>query len=77
MPNNLFSEMALFLSSGRSANVIAKGDMRAMKLDGPLFLQMVTENPDAALGVMTALSEKFALAFNTAQLMLSNGDQLA
>ena len=69
MPNNLFSEMALFLSSGRSANVIAKGDMRAMKLDGPLFLQMVTENSDAALGVMTALSEKIV---NTSQQVIKN-----
>jgi CRP-like cAMP-binding protein len=58
MPNDLFNTMVLFMSSGRSSNVIAKGDMRAIKLDGPLFLQMVTENPDAALGVMTALSEK-------------------
>ena len=64
MPNDLFSEMSLFLSSGRSVNVIAKGDMRGMKLDGPLFLQMVTENPDATLGVMTALSEKIV---NTSQ----------
>ena len=57
-PHDVFGEMALFLSSGRSANVIAKGDLRAMRLDGEMFLKMVTENPDAALGVMTALSEK-------------------
>jgi CRP-like cAMP-binding protein len=69
MPNNLFSEMALFLSSGRTANVIAKGDMRAMKLDGPLFLQMVTENSNAALGVVTALSEKVV---NTSQQVIKN-----
>ena len=69
MPNNLFSEMALFLSSGRPANVIAKGGMRAMKLDGPLFLQMVTKNSDAALGVVTALSEKVV---NTSQQVIKN-----
>lgn len=57
-PHDLFGEMALFLSTGRSAIVIAKGDLRAMKLDGSMFLKMVTENPDAALGVMTVLSEK-------------------
>lgn len=57
-PHDLFGEMALFLSTGRSAIVVAKGDMKAMKLDGSMFLKMVTENPDAALGVMTVLSEK-------------------
>ena len=57
-PHDLFGEMALFLSSGRSAIVIAKGDLKVMKLDGSMFLKMVTENPDAALGVMTVLSEK-------------------
>ncbi|NQW02052.1 MAG: cyclic nucleotide-binding domain-containing protein [Rhodospirillales bacterium] len=57
-PHDLFGEMALFLSTGRSAIVIAKGDLKVMKLDGSMFLKMVTENPDAALGVMTVLSEK-------------------
>jgi CRP-like cAMP-binding protein len=69
MPNNLFSEMALLLSSGQPANVITKGGMRAMKLDGPLFLQMVIENPGAVLGVMTALSEKIV---NTSQQVIKN-----
>ncbi len=56
--NDLFGEMALFLKSGRSATVVADGTLVAMKLEGDMFLKMVTENPDAALGVMTALSEK-------------------
>jgi CRP/FNR family transcriptional regulator, cyclic AMP receptor protein len=60
--DNVFGEMALFLRSGRSATVAAKGTLVAMEIDGDLFLKMVTENPDAALGVMTALSEKIASA---------------
>ena len=40
-----------------------------MKLDGPLFLQMVIENPGAVLGVMTALSEKIV---NTSQQVIKN-----
>jgi len=60
--NDLFGEMALFLKSGRSATVAAQGTLVAMKLEGELFLSMVTENPDAALGVMTALSEKIVHA---------------
>ncbi len=57
-PHDLFGEMALFLSTGRSASVVANGDLMALKLDGNMFLKLVTENPDAALGVMIALSEK-------------------
>ncbi len=55
---DVFGEMALFLSTGRSASVVANGHLKAMKLDGSMFLKLVTENPDAALGVMIALSEK-------------------
>ncbi len=64
--HDLFGEMALFLSSGRSAIVVAKGDLKVMKLDGSMFLKMVTENPDAALGVMTVLSEKIV---STSQIL--------
>lgn len=68
-PHDLFGEMALFLNTGRSANVVAKGNMTVMKLDGEMFLKMVTENPDAALGVMTALSEKIV---NTSEQVVKN-----
>jgi CRP/FNR family cyclic AMP-dependent transcriptional regulator len=60
--NDLFGEMALFLKSGRSATIVANGTLVAMKLEGEMFLKMVTENPDAALGVMAALSEKIVSA---------------
>jgi len=60
--NDMFGEMALFLKSGRSATVVAEGTLVAMKLEGDMFLKMVSENPDAALGVMTALSEKIVSA---------------
>jgi len=60
--NDVFGEMALFLKSGRSATVVASGTLVAMKLEGDMFLKMVTENPDAALGVMKALSEKIVSA---------------
>jgi len=60
--NDVFGEMALFLSSGRSATVTAKGTLKALKIDGEMFLKMVTQNPDAALGIMKALSEKIIAA---------------
>ena len=67
--HDIFGEMALFLSSGRSATVVAKGQLKALRLDGDMFIKMVTQNPDAALGVMTALSEKIA---STSEQMVKN-----
>ena len=57
-PNEVFGEMALFLSSGRSATVVASGPITVLKIDGEMFLQVVTENPAAALAIMKALSER-------------------
>ena len=56
--NDVFGEMALFLASGRSATIVAKGPITVMKLDGEMFLKTVTENPAAALAIMKALSER-------------------
>ncbi len=58
--NTVFGEMGLFLNSGRSATITAKGRLTVMKIDGDIFLKMVTENPGAALGIMQSLSEKIA-----------------
>jgi len=58
--NDVFGEMALFLSSGRSATIIAKGPLTVMKLNGDMFLKIVTENPEAALAIMKALSERIS-----------------
>ncbi|HHK73533.1 MAG TPA: cyclic nucleotide-binding domain-containing protein [Rhizobiales bacterium] len=58
--NTVFGEMGLFLSSGRSATIAARGRLTVMKIDGDIFLKMVTENPEAALGIMKSLSEKIA-----------------
>ncbi len=56
--NDVFGEMALFLASGRSATIIAKGPITVMKINGDMFLKIVTENPEAALAIMKALSER-------------------
>ncbi len=58
--NTVFGAMGLFLNSGRSATITAKGRLTVMKIDGDIFLKMVTENPGAALGIMQSLSEKIA-----------------
>ena len=56
----LFGEMGLFLSTGRTATITAHGKLTVMKIDGDLFLNMVTQNPEAALGIMKSLSQRIA-----------------
>ena len=58
----VFGEMAIFRNSTRSATIRAHGKLKVMRIDGNMFLELVTQNPDAALGVMRALSDKIARA---------------
>ena len=58
--NDLFGEMAIFRKSPRVATIRAKGSVKVMQIEGDMFIRMVTENPDTALGVMRMLSEKIA-----------------
>ena len=60
--HEVFGEMGIFRNSARSATIKAKGDLSVMRIDGDMFLSLVTENPDAALGVMRLLSDKVASA---------------
>lgn len=68
----LFGEMGLFLSTGRTATITAHGQLTVMKIDGDLFLNMVTENPEAALGVMKSLSQR--IADTSAQIVNGNNN---
>ena len=58
--HELFGEMAIFRNSPRVATIRAKGAVKVMRIEGEMFLRMVTENPDTALGVMRMLSDKIA-----------------
>lgn len=60
--HEVFGEMALFRNSPRSATIRARGRATVLRIDGQMFLKLVTENADAALGVMRALSDKLARA---------------
>ena len=63
--HEMFGEMAIFMNSSRSATIKAKGTLKVIRIDGDMFLKLVTENPDAALGVMRALSVKIARAMES------------
>lgn len=69
----LFGEMGLFLSTGRTATVTAHGPLTVMKIDGDLFLNMVTQNPEAALAVMKSLSQR--VADTSARMANNNSDK--
>ncbi len=60
--HDLFGEMAIFRRAPRSATVKANGRLGVLKIDAPMFLELVTENPETALGVMRLLSDKIARA---------------
>jgi len=56
----LFGEMAIFRNSPRSATIRAVGQVKVLKIDADVFIGLVTENPESALGVMRILSDKLA-----------------
>jgi CRP-like cAMP-binding protein len=56
--HELFGEMAVICNLPRTANVRARGPLKVLEVEGDVFLQLVTSNPDAALGVMRILGER-------------------
>ncbi|MCB2103039.1 MAG: cyclic nucleotide-binding domain-containing protein [Rhodobacterales bacterium] len=56
----LFGEMAIFRNEPRSATIRASGSVKVLRIDGDMFLRVVTEYPETALEVMRILSEKIA-----------------
>ena len=58
--HGLVGEMAIFRDAPRSATIRAAGPLNVLKIEGDVFLRVVTEHPEAALTVMRILSEKLA-----------------
>jgi CRP-like cAMP-binding protein len=56
--HDLFGEMAVICNLPRTADVRARGPLKVLEIGGDVFLQLVTANPDAALGVMRVLTER-------------------
>jgi CRP-like cAMP-binding protein len=56
--HDLIGEMGVICNLPRTADVSARGPVKALKIEGDVFLQLVTANPDAALGVMRMLTER-------------------
>jgi CRP-like cAMP-binding protein len=56
--HDLFGEMAVICNLPRTADVCARGPLKVLRIEGDVFLRLVTANPDAALGVMRVLTER-------------------
>jgi CRP/FNR family transcriptional regulator, cyclic AMP receptor protein len=56
--HDLLGEIAVICNLPRTANVRALGPLKVLKIEGDVFLQLVTGNPEAALGVMRVLTER-------------------
>ena len=56
--NELVGEMGVITNSTRSATIRARGQVKALKIDGEMFLSLVAENSSVAFSVMSQLSEK-------------------
>ena len=55
-PGDLFGEMAMIDGSTRSATALAKSDVDAIIIDRAAFLNVVREQPEFAMHVLTILS---------------------
>ena len=56
--HDLFGEMAVICNLPRTADVWARSPLKVLRIEGDVFLRLVTANPDAALGVMRVLTER-------------------
>ncbi len=72
--NALIGEMGVLMDGPRTVSVRAKDEVRALRIAAPVFLRLLSENPEVALDVMRVLCER--LAGTTRQLESARG-QLA
>ncbi len=58
--NELVGEMGVLANAPRSATIRAHGQVVALRIEADMFLDLLAENPSAALDVMRQLSGKLA-----------------
>lgn len=60
----MFGELALLTDEIRTANVVARGDVKLMTLEKAVFLQHVMANPNRALALLKGLGQRQKLLIN-------------
>jgi CRP-like cAMP-binding protein len=58
--NELQGEMGVIMNAPRGLTVRAKTPVRVLRIEGEVFLRLITENPECALDVMRQLSARVA-----------------
>jgi len=71
--NNIMGEMGVFLDVPRTATLIAKDQVQALRIPANRFLKLVTHNPEIALEVMRQLSKKIIF---TSELAIESKNEL-
>jgi CRP-like cAMP-binding protein len=56
----LFGETAVLYRGPRSATIKAKTDLIALKLPGPVFIELMRSTPEVALRVAVSLAQRLA-----------------
>ena len=56
--NELVGELGVLTKAPRTATIRARGEVRALRIDGDMFQDLITDNPTVALDVLRQLSEK-------------------
>lgn len=58
--NQLIGELGLLNNAPRNATLIAKDNLKAMKITGDMFFRILRENAEVALDVIRMLSDKLS-----------------
>lgn len=66
---DLIGEMAVISKQGRSAAIRARDGLKVLRIEGDMFVKLLTSNSDVALDVMRQLSDKLAEAQETNNLL--------
>lgn len=56
--HDLLGEMGILADATRSATVLAKGDVTALRLDKRVFLELLSQFPQMAIAVMRELAKR-------------------
>jgi len=59
-PHLMIGEMGVIMNAPRTINVRARDHVRVLRIAAPVFLRLLSENPDVALDMMRQLSERLA-----------------
>ncbi len=71
--NNIMGEMGVFLDVPRTASLVAKEQVQALRIPANRFLKLVTHNPEIAMEVMRQLSKKIIV---TSELAVESRSEL-